>query len=327
MNEAEIIRCFASAFTRSPLQRNGLFECDAEIISIGDQLWALTMDEFTPDEDLFSSECPQTLGVNLAVATISDLLAAGATPAWFMHAVSLPKSVDNNFVAGLAEGISRVLREAGCQLCGGDIGCADTWRYCGHAMGPVPGNRPLTRILPIAHQRLWVTGQLGDANLAALTGSPTPSFELRLAESLAFRELATGCIDTSGGFFDALWTLHSLNPTLAFEIELDALPLASGLVEAVCELGFPTEAALLGGAGEYELLFAMPSELTLPEGVASCVGTIRPDDQAGIHLKREGTLLNVIDTPPPCPRDAATVAQHVQEVMQMAHRLFGKTAR
>ncbi len=327
MNEAEIIRCFSSAFTRSPLQRNGLFECDAEIISIGDQLWALTMDEFTPDEDLFSSEFPQTLGANLAVATISDLLAAGATPTWFMHAVSLPKSVDNNFVAGLAEGIRRVLKQASCQLCGGDIGCAETWRYCGHAMGPVPGNRPLTRVLPRTQQKLWVTGQLGDANLAALSGSPTPSFELRLAESLAFRELATGCIDTSGGFFDALWTLHSLNPSLEMEIELDALPLASGLVEASHALGFPADAALLGGAGEYELLFALPSKLTPPEGVATCVGTIRPDGEAGIRLNREGALLSEMDTPPPCPRDAATVAQHVQEVMQMAHRLFGKVAR
>ncbi|MCE5197985.1 MAG: AIR synthase related protein [Armatimonadota bacterium] len=324
MSEYDIIRRFSEAFRRSPLQENGLFECDSELIRIGDQLWALTMDEFTPEEDLFTSDDPEALGANLAVATLSDLLAAGATPAWFMHSVSLPKAADSTFISGLSAGISSVLSEANCSLCGGDIGGADTWRFCGFAMGAVQENKPLTRIMPCEPQTLWITGTLGDANLAALSGSPTPRFELWLEEAEAIRRSATACIDTSGGFFDALWMLHSLNPHLRFEIDLDRLPIAPGVREAARAAGFPVEAALLGGAGEYELLFALPAGLVNPGIDATYVGAVQPDSEPGIVIYRDGNQVNRVIQPPPCPRDAATIVDHIQEVMAMAHQLVSE---
>lgn len=324
MSEYELIKALSQSFPRSPLQRNGLFECDAEIIHIGEQLWALTMDEFTPEEDLFSSDDPELLGANLAVATLSDLLAAGATPAWFMQSVSLPKSVDPAFVAALSTGISGVLRQAGCSLCGGDIGCADTWRFNGFAMGPVPDNRQLTRILTCLPQTLWVTGQLGDANLAALTGAPTPRFEPRFAEAEAIRRSASGCIDTSGGLYDALWMLHTLNPGLRFHVELSKLPLTSGLSETARTAGFPAEAALLGGAGEYELLFAIPVGISQKGIEATCIGMVHPSSKPGVFNYRNGSLISRMTEPPPCPREAPTVRDHINDVLRMAQQLFGK---
>jgi thiamine monophosphate kinase len=323
MSEYDIICSFSKAFRRNALQENGLFECDAEIVKMGDQLWALTMDEFTPEEDLFTSHDPRALGANLAVATLSDLLAAGASPTWFMHAVSLPKTVGSEFMSGLSAGISQTLNRAGCSLCGGDIGCADTWRYCGFAMGPLQGNRPLTRIMPCEPQTLWVTGRLGDANLAALAGSPTPTFELRLTEADTIGPSATACIDTSGGFFDALWQLHTLNPDLRMEVDIDSLPIAPGVREAAYAAAFPVEAALLGGAGEYELLFALPAEFDDPDIGATRIGAAMPDSEPGLYILRDGGSTSRMIEPPPCPRDAATVKDHIQDVMLMARRMFG----
>ncbi len=326
MIEQDIIRVFAESAKRSPQQANQPFGSDAELVTIGGLLWGITVDGFTPEEDLFTSDDPHSLGSNLAVATLSDLLAVGAKPAWFLHDVSLPKSVDQSFVAGLAHGISSVLDEAGCILCGGDVGCSETWRYTGVAMGPIPNNKPLTRILPQEPQTLWVTGCLGDANLAAFTAGPTPRFELRLAESEAIRDSATACIDTSGGFFDSIWTLHILNPELGFEVDLDVLPLACGIREAAKAGGFPPEGALLGGAGEYELLFALPAgsheaaERMCGLG-ATGVGSVRPDAEPGIRL-RCGESTRAMTEPPPDPREAATVRDHINEVMQMAVKLF-----
>ncbi|MHC5040042.1 MAG: thiamine-phosphate kinase, partial [Planctomycetota bacterium] len=260
MNEREIIRRLARGLPRSERQVNDLFDCDAEIVEIGGALWGLTLDEFTPGEDRFSSEDPGRLAANLATATLSDLLAAGCRPQFFMHAVALPPSVDPSFLEAFTTGLRAVLENANCAFLGGDTGSGPGWRYSGFAMGPVSKDRPLTRRIPKVAQHLWVTGQLGDANLAAFYGSPTPRFELRLAEAELARETATACIDTSSGFLDAVWFLSERNPGMRFRIDLEALPLAEGLEHFAKETGAPKEAALLGGAGEYELLFTTPAD-------------------------------------------------------------------
>jgi thiamine-monophosphate kinase len=334
MNEADVIRAFADAFPRSPRQANGVFESDAEIVRIGDALWGLTIDEFTPEEDLFTSEDPKSLGANLATATLSDLLACGARPAFFMQAVSLPRAADSAFVASLARGIRSVLDEAGCFLIGGDMGAIPdslggaAWRFCGFAMGPVQARGALTRILPPEPQMLWTTGWLGDANFAALTGRPTPRLELRLSEAELAGRWATACIDTSGGFFEALWQLYAVNPRSRIEIHCDDLPIDEQAAQGARGLGFPPEAVLLGGAGEYELLFATPANLgenaraELAAAGATPVGTARRHAESGVVIRRDGDVAPM-PAPPPSPREAADVDEHIRRVKEMARDLFG----
>lgn len=318
----------ARSFVRSDRQRNALFECDSEIILIGEALWGLSMDEFSPEEDLFTCENPVRLGNNLAIATLSDLLAAGAEPQFFMQSVSLPKGVEADFVDGLMAGVRSVLNRLDCALCGGDVGTADPWRFCGFGMGPVRSIRPLTHRLSDPPHTLWITGTLGDANLAALQNAPTPAFELRNSEAGVIRSHASACVDTSGGFLDALWLLHKQNPTLRFDIRLDDVPMAADVLKAAKSMGFPAESALLGGAGEYELLFAVPQtadskfrENALADSF-TCIGATRKDADAGIRLCRPGGPPIKMDEAPPCPRSAATIKEHVHEVMAMANHLF-----
>lgn len=332
MNELQIIRRIAQGMHGVHAAPNCVFDADAEFVTIGEQVWGLTLDSFSPEEDLFTMEAPARLGANLATATLSDLLAAGVAPAVYLHALSLPYDVAPDFVDGLTEGVRRVLAEAGCAFHGGDLGTAETWRYTGFAMGPVASARPLTRVLPAVCQTLWTTGTLGDANLAALTGTPTPAFELRLPEALLIRSHATGCIDTSGGFLDAVWTLHERNPGLRFEIDVAAVPLASGLLQALPP-DVPSVAALLGGAGEYELLFATPSELSSATRDALCasgatpVGRIAPaalptsNGAAGLYLLRSGGAPLRVESAPPSPRAAPSIAEHVRDVLAAAQRL------
>jgi thiamine-monophosphate kinase len=329
MNELEMIRELAAGFPRSADQANALFECDSELVTIGGKTWALTMDDFSPEEDRFPLDLPELLGANLATATLSDLLAAGADPAFFMHAVSLPRSITGPVLRQLAEGIRSVLEQAGCALIGGDTGVADTWRYCGFAMGPVAG-RPLTRRLPDLPQSLWVTGRLGDANVAALRRAPPPRFELRLAESRAVRQRATACMDTSGGLMDALWTFHVLNPGLRFDLHLETVPLAPEVPAFARSAGLPPEAALLGGAGEYELLVAAPLMMDKAEAAEwarlglTRIGEAIPWDGGDIGLHREGKRVSAMTQPPPCPRAAGSLDEYIGEVGRMAAALFGR---
>lgn len=318
MNEYELITRLAAGFPRSPLQRNGPFSSDAEVLRLAGRDWCLTIDEFSPEEDLFSGS-PELLGWNLGVATLSDLLASGAEPRFFLQALVLPRRGAAKFAAGLARGLGGALRAAGCSLCGGDLGSADSWRFTGFAMGPAAG-RPVGRVLPRGDYGLWVTGALGDANLAALTGRPAPRFELRLAESRALRARAAACIDTSGGLADALWCLRRVNPRFRFEIDLSAVPFAPGVERAAAAAGLPAGAFLLGGAGEYELLFALP-EGARPRGVTRIGGASSSGNQ-GIFFAG-GRKAAEMKTPPPCPRSAGSREAYIAAAAAAAKELFG----
>ncbi|MCD4654682.1 hypothetical protein K8T06_12215 [bacterium] len=329
MKEYDLIREIAKKFPRSKFQKNALFECDSEIILIGNEIWGMSMDEFSSEEDLFTAEDPVRLGNNLTVATLSDLFAAGVEPKFFMHSISLPRDVEREFIDGLMDGIRKVLAALGCALCGGDIGTADPWRFCGFGMGPVASAKALTHRLPIEPQQLWITGKLGDANLAALQKTQTPEFELRNKETQLIRSCASGCIDTSGGLFDALWILHGQNPQLRFDIRMDNIPLAEGIDSVAKAEGFPRESVLLGGAGEYELLFAvLESDVSrfindLLSIGATSIGTIRQHRSSGIYVHRYDGLTRIMTEAPPCPREAANIEEHVGSVITMARSLFG----
>lgn len=330
MTEYELIKNIASKFRRSEFQRNGLFESDAEIVEIGGKLWGLTMDEFSPEEDLFSSDDPYTLGSNLVTATISDLLSSGVSPQFFMHAVSLPETCDFGFINAFTDGMKYVLDKAGCSLCGGDVGRSDIWRYCGFAMGPVISERPISRILPAKSQIVWITGTLGDANLAAFRKSRTPQFELRLPEASFIGKYASGCIDTSGGFLDAICVLGELNPGMRFEIHTDKLPYCAELANFSKIKNIPIETGLAGGAGEYELLFLTDVELPasameeIKNMQISQVGTARPDkdNDTGIYLSKPNSLSIKLEKSLPSPRNYRNLDEYINEVLIFSNKLF-----
>lgn len=319
MNEYDLISRLAARFPRSPLQRNAPFSSDAEVLRIGGRNWCLTMDEFSPEEDLFSGS-PEALGWNLAVATLSDLLACGAEPRFFMQALVLPRRSPEKFSAGLATGLRKVLKTAGCSLCGGDLGTAKNWRFTGFAMGPAAG-RPIGRDLPCGEYGLWVTGTLGDANLAALTGRTTPRFELRLSESRALRGRAAACVDTSGGLADALWALRSRSPKLRYEIDLNNVPYAPGVAAAATKAGLPPGAFLLGGAGEYELLFALP-EGHRPTPKTTRIGSVTTSGAPGVFFTSSAAT-TVLKAPPPCARKNRSRTEYISTVAAAAKKLFG----
>jgi len=315
MMEKELIQKILKGFARSPNQLNQAFESDAEILLFGDELWAVTTDDFSPEEDLFPSDDLHLLGWNLTVATLSDLLAVGADPRFFIHALCQPKSAEQ-ILEGLAVGVSEALKQAECFLIGGDLGVAPTWRFCGTALGKIKSGRPLPRVLSANPQTLWVTGAFGDASIAALTGSAMPRFELRIDEMRRIRELATACTDTSGGLFRSFWDLLAVSPGCAIELNKDALPLATGVREILTSMKIAPEAALLSGAGEYELLFALPEGETADD-VATCIGCVVPSKCNEVRIGRA-----TMSAPPPDPRSVPDVETHIKEVIAVSEKLF-----
>ena len=279
MTEKETIHAISGLFPKSPQQKNALFTCDAELVSMDGQLYALSMDEFSHAEDGLNDADLYTLGANLAVATLSDALAAGSSPCFFMHAIVEPYGYEN-FGYGLAQGVREVLQTADCFLLGGDMGKSNHWRYTGVVMGKCLTPSGLTRILPRQDQTLWVTGSLGDGNLCALIPHANTRFELRLQETKKMVGIATACIDTSGGLIESVLQLQNVNPGLSFHIESCALPLDAQVRAWAKKSGMPAAGFAFGGAGEYELLFTTAPGLSLD--FATAIGTVRPDEQGGV---------------------------------------------
>ena len=319
MREETLIHEILRQFPRSPDQHNGPFEADAEIMTIGDQLWAITMDEFSEAEDAFGGLEDATLGHNLVTGVLSDLFACGATPRFFLHAAALPPETEN--VETLVRGIRATLDEAGVFLIGGDMGRAPAWRYTGTALGRIESGRPVTRRMPASEQALWVTGTLGDANLAVLNRVAAPKLELRLPESKYVAEHATACIDTSGGLMDSLWMLHTQNPKMRIEIDAAGLPYDPSVLEFATAHHIPPPAFLFGGAGEYELLFATPADQT-PDIPATRIGRAIPSSDAGLFLPIEGNPRRIAE-PPPCPREYTDQGDYIQAILAQVQHVFG----
>lgn len=325
MKEYDLIKHMVKGFKKSPYQHNKPFECDAELVNIDGKIWAMSIDDFSPDEDFFTSEDPSLLGSNLVTATLSDLFAAGAEPRFFLQNVSLPKSATESFTTGLMDGVRTTLEQADCALCGGDFGTAKTWRYSGFALGPVKSEKPLTRCIPEKEHTLWVTGTLGDANLAAFQDNATPRFELRLKEAEVIRKYATACIDTSGGLMDAVWLIHEQSENMRLNIDIRKVPFSNGIIAASIYADFPPEAALIGGAGEYELLFTVPAGIADKELArigATAIGNAIPGQPAKVELICMNGKTKTMHKAPPCPREAPDTETYIKNVIKTAIELF-----
>ena len=243
------------------------FTADAELF--GDLL--LSMDSFSQNEDFFAFTSPERIGHNMAAAVISDLLACGIKGEFLINAWGIDDTLDESFYQRCAAAIEKVLRRCDMRCIGGDMGKSSPWSWCatvgGHLTCPAPVRRIASQKIPFD---LYVTGPLGDANYSAFFKKEMPEIEPRPPVP----PQALFATDTSGGFMDALENFRRVNPDLT--IYLENLPLSP-----VGELPFPGEFLLIGGVGEYELLYALPrgvpsSDILIGHGEFSHKGIISP---------------------------------------------------
>jgi thiamine-monophosphate kinase len=320
MREEEIIRALLEHRRPSENQINRPFESDAEIVRLGSRTWAFTADDYS-GEDLMGSENPRALGRNLAVGTLSDLLAVGAEPRFLMQSVIVDEAMDRGFLEELSLGIQEALGAMGAHLLGGDVGTGREWRYTGFGIGTFPeGTEPLSRLLRHDQGIIGVTGTFGDANAAALTGGQAPPFEVRLGESRVIRHVGGACIDTSDGLVNALVHVAALNPGYELAVDLEAVPYADSAVETAKNQGLPKEAFLIGGAGEYELLFFTAEEVIGPE--FRSIGRFHRNRRSGLFLESRGkeTPLEASDLPD--PRDVGDRDRYIRAILRLTETLL-----
>ena len=212
------------------------------------------------------------IGWKALAVNLSDLAAMGASPAWALLALTLPRA-DAAFVEGFAEGFAKLAQPHRLALVGGDTTRGPlTISVAVH--GFVPPGQALTRAGARVGDAVLVTGTLGDAaaglhllqhprrdgdSHAGLRGflierlnRPTP----RLAVGTALRGQATACVDVSDGLLADLGHICAASGVAA-EIEAALLPRSSALLEL-----YDDTTALhfaLSGGDDYELCFTAPA--------------------------------------------------------------------
>ena len=266
------------------------FGADAEVVPFGGTNLLVSTDSFSEREDFLSGLEPEAMGRVMAYGAIADILSCGTKPEFLVHAWNIDCSHDEKFYERVAHGVQQVVSHYGAKVVGGDIGSAKEW--CWTATVFATSQTPVRRV---ASQRedfdLYATGLFGAANVAAFLGRPIPEPSLRdpVPRNALF------ATDTSGGLFDALENFRRVN--LRMWLELDAERAVSPEVARSLPPGVEKGWALVGGIGEYELLFAVPAGTPVADAVKIGRGGFSAQDECDFRVKHGGKI-GRMSTPP-----------------------------
>lgn len=298
-----IARYFSRPAADNALIRQGIGD-DCAILSARDVDLAVTTDLLVEGTHFFPNADPHALGHKALAVNLSDLAAAGATPACFFLALALPRA-DEAWLASFSTGLFALADEFGCTLAGGDTtrapniaGTAGSITICITALGRVPPGQALSRGAAVSGDDLWVSGELGAAALAlamrrgevelapadaqvcaARLDRPLP----RVALGQALRGVAHAAIDVSDGLLADLGHIAERSGVGA-TVHWDSVPRAAALQS---QPEARQRACALAGGDDYELLFTAPASAR-----ARIESAAR---RARAHVTRIGSLTSARD--------------------------------
>jgi thiamine-monophosphate kinase len=260
-----LIKNIASKFPRHPMQVNGMFEADSEIISLdGVQSPYLVVKTDGIHEEISEGlyEDPYLIGWMAVTVTISDLAATGADPIGILLSLQVPKRYEAGWMHELQRGINDACAAYDTYILGGDTNFRPEVSIGTTGIGTV--TKPVLRKGIKPGDLLYATAHLGAGNGFAYSLFFDTSLQIpykplaRLKESRLIKEFATACIDTSDGLFPALSVLAEINGTgVRFSQRVQML-LSTETKAAYEKAGIPAWLFLAGPHGEYELLFSIP---------------------------------------------------------------------
>lgn len=248
---------------------------------------------------------PAAIGHRALAVNLSDLAAMGATPAWFLLALTIP-AVDAHWLDGFSTGLRDLARAHHLALVGGDT-TRGPLTITVTALGHVAPAAALRRAGALAGDDVYISGCLG----AAATGlrmwqDATPQTAVlrdtflypvpRLALGQALTGLAHAAIDVSDGLCADL--AHILTASgVGATLDAEHLPLHPAAVSALGEQT-ARELALTGG-DDYELCFTAPpaaaAHVLVAGREAGCAVTRigRIDKQPGLRVQLHGKPVTV----------------------------------
>lgn len=268
-------------------------DCALMAVPPGQQL-AITTDTMVENVHFFADVDPEALGHKLLAVNLSDLAAMGAEPLAVTLALTLPK-IDEAWLQAFAGGFLNLARQFNVDLIGGDT-TSGPLTLTVQALGLLPAGQALRRCGTKVGDRIYVSGELGDAGLGLLMRQgqwssvseraiqrlerPMP----QVATGLALRGIASSCVDISDGLAADLGHILRMSRVGA-EIDWQALPL-SAEVKAYVDAGGDWRLPLTAG-DDYQLCFTVPGDYLgdLPDGCRA-VGLIQAEP--GLRVTYQG---------------------------------------
>lgn len=222
----------------------------------------VTTDQFIEDVHFLRDvHKPEDCGWKAAARGLSDIAAMGGAAQYCFVSLALGEWADKAWLRRLYSGLTRLTRQYGVVVAGGDLSQAAR-TYCDIViLGYCARGKALRRQGARAGHSIYVTGRLGGAQLGLETRSGSawrkhlrPEPRLRVGQALVGK--ASAAMDLSDGL----------------SLDLRRLCIESGVAARLNDNvpvfpGASTEHALHGG-DDYELLFTAPSKVKIPARIA-----------------------------------------------------------
>ncbi len=276
---------------------------DAAILSPpSDYQLVMSLDTLVSGVHFPEDTSPYDIAYKALAVNLSDMAAMGAEPAWMMLGLTLP-DVSEQWLQEFSDGLTTLANEHGVNLIGGDT-TRGPLTVTVQINGFVPDGQALRRSGAKAGEKIYVTGQLGDAGLGlglALNRCPLDISPLeqeyllrrlnrptpRVAVGMTLRCFASSAIDISDGLIADLG--HILEQSgVGAVVDVAQLP----VVEEVKQLdewwAFP-----LTSGDDYELCFTVPNEhcVEVEKRLAElachcvCIGEITSGSELQLHYQ------------------------------------------
>ena len=283
---------------------------DAAILRGSSEIdWAISCDNSLEDVHFrHNSHPPESIGYKSLARATSDLAAMGARPRYFLLALALPAAKTGLWFDRFAAGMARAARELNIRLVGGDTSKSQNVMISITVLGEVAPGQAITRSGARPGDRIYVSGQLGPAQLGLelilrglahrrtlqryLQPHLYPKIPLALGQSLATRHVATAMMDISDGLSTDLTRLCNAS-SVGARIWPDKIPKIK-IPAALTRLNLNALELALHGGEDYVLLFTVRSQFAnrlrhLPSRIPiTCIGEITRQKQI-VLVRENGT--------------------------------------
>ncbi len=249
-----------------------------------------TKDALVAGVHFIGDEDPADVARKALRVNLSDLAAMGSDPYGYLLATQLPADLPTEWLARFAEGLRADQAEFSLRLFGGDsVSTSGPIALSVTMLGLLPpGISPLRRSGAKVGDVLCVSGTLGLGALglcAIREGLAAPYMrtrylcpEPRLALGRALRGVASAAMDISDGLVqDAGHLARASGVGIAIDAALLPLSTSGDFSDEAC-----LRAALCGG-DDYELLFTLPPDAALPQGVTKIGRVIHGVEVSLLH--------------------------------------------
>ena len=248
---------------------------------------------------------PAEIGYRAAASALSDLAAVAAEPMALLLTIGAPPDEPEDTFTGLADGVGDAAGDAGAVIVGGDMSKADQLLVdvcvIGRASAMVSrrGAKPGDRLVlsgalggPLAALTAWQAGKQPSPEARARFVKPAPRHAVgRFLEAHRARAM----IDLSDGLASDLGHLLAASGVGA-RVDVEKIPVHREARAAAAEMKEPAWRFAARSGEEYELLAALPPEVTDEELAAApvpltVIGTI--EAEPGLRAMEQGAAVTL----------------------------------